>query len=128
MIGVSILPSVHKICITYSHFATLTCSLDLDIARLVLVFFYFVCFACMDACLLWVQMYKFVKFTYRRTFFWSICLFCSPNGTRTGQNLGAIVGNNSTITKVVELFYKEKSDYDFNNHQWKGVVGHYLQV
>ncbi|XP_069122553.1 cysteine-rich secretory protein 3-like [Argopecten irradians] len=52
------------------------------------------------------------------------------NGTRVGQNLAVIKGNNHTIEKVVQLFYNEKQYYDIGDHSFVNfeLVGHYLQL
>ncbi|XP_052092552.1 uncharacterized protein LOC127729020 [Mytilus californianus] len=50
------------------------------------------------------------------------------NGVRVGQNLGAITGNDHSIERIVHLFMNEKDDYNYKDHQWTDVVGHYLQV
>ncbi|CAC5415674.1 unnamed protein product [Mytilus coruscus] len=50
------------------------------------------------------------------------------NGVRVGQNLGAITGSNHSIERIVHMFMNEKDDYNYKDHQWTDVVGHYLQV
>ncbi|CAC5406098.1 unnamed protein product [Mytilus coruscus] len=50
------------------------------------------------------------------------------NGVRVGQNLGATTGSNHSIERMVHLFMNEKADYNYKDHQWTDVVGHYLQV
>ena len=56
----------------------------------------------------------------------------SANGDSVGQNLAAFMGNqpDTSIDRVVGLFYHEKQDYDQENHEYEnfGSVGHYLQV
>ncbi|VDI51030.1 Hypothetical predicted protein [Mytilus galloprovincialis] len=50
------------------------------------------------------------------------------NGVRVGQNLGATTGSNHSIERMVHLFMNEKADYNYMEHKWTNVVGHYLQV
>ncbi|CAG2192696.1 unnamed protein product [Mytilus edulis] len=50
------------------------------------------------------------------------------NGVRVGQNLGATTGSNHSIERMVHLFMNEKADYNYTEHKWTNVVGHYLQV
>ena len=47
-----------------------------------------------------------------------------------GQNLGAMAGVEGSFDLIMKLFYDEKKDYDYENHQWAAgkMVGHYLQV
>ncbi|XP_071154652.1 peptidase inhibitor 15-like [Mytilus edulis] len=52
----------------------------------------------------------------------------SPDGVRVGQNLGATTGSDHSIERMVDLYMNEKDNYNYKDHQWIGVVGHYLQV
>ena len=55
--------------------------------------------------------------------------FCSsPDGVHVGQNLGATTGSDHSIERMVGLYMNEKDNYNYKDHQWIGVVGHYLQV
>lgn len=54
--------------------------------------------------------------------------YSSANGVRVGQNLGATTGSNHSIERMVHLFMNEKADYNYTEHKWTNVVGHYLQV
>ncbi|XP_063420729.1 glioma pathogenesis-related protein 1-like [Mytilus trossulus] len=52
----------------------------------------------------------------------------TPSGVHVGQNLGATTGSDHSIERMVGLYMNEKDNYNYKDHQWIGVVGHYLQV